>query len=271
MRRMRLLTLALATAFAAPAAAQTLLPHRAVYDLALDQASDRSGITGIAGRMVYEFEGSACEGYTVNFRFVTRIDTEEASRLSDIQTSSYEDGEGKKFDFVSKSFIDQQPEKEVKGKAEMDAAGTDVKLERPERRELELEATRFPTQHLIDLIKRAKAHENFYEATIFDASEDADRLMTTTVVIGRETPVSANDPEKTPMGDIAKDRFWPVDMAYFDLSKGNGDEIPSYRISFKLHESGITRDLVMDYGDFSIKGKLVNLALLDKPEGECKQ
>ena len=43
----------------------------------LDKASDRSGITGISGRMVYEFNGSACEGYTVKFRFVTQIDTRD--------------------------------------------------------------------------------------------------------------------------------------------------------------------------------------------------
>ena len=51
-----------------------LVPHRAVYDLSLDKASDRSGITGLSGRMVYEFNGSPCEGYTVKFRFVTQID-----------------------------------------------------------------------------------------------------------------------------------------------------------------------------------------------------
>ena len=48
------------------------IAHRAVYDLALDKASDRSGIIGLRGRMVYEFNGSPCEGYTVNFRFVTQ-------------------------------------------------------------------------------------------------------------------------------------------------------------------------------------------------------
>jgi hypothetical protein len=37
-------------AFAVPA----LQAHRAVYDLTLNKASDRSGITGISGRMVYE-------------------------------------------------------------------------------------------------------------------------------------------------------------------------------------------------------------------------
>ena len=88
MHAMRVLFLGLASSavFASlPAsAAQLLAPHRAVYDLALDKASDRSGITDITGRMVYEFNGSACEGYTVTFRFMTW------SRLIDApQTRAY--------------------------------------------------------------------------------------------------------------------------------------------------------------------------------------
>src|SRR5437868_15161863 len=78
-------------AFAVPA----LQAHRAVYDLTLKKADDRSGITGISGRMVYEFNGSACEGYTVKFRFVTQIVTAEGTKLTDQQTTTFEDAEGK--------------------------------------------------------------------------------------------------------------------------------------------------------------------------------
>src|SRR5690242_18978790 len=91
--------LTMTAAFAVPA----LQAHRAVYDLTLSKASDRSGITGITGRMVYEFNGSACEGYTVNFRFVTQIVTNDNTRLTDQQTTTFEDAEGKTFSFVTKS------------------------------------------------------------------------------------------------------------------------------------------------------------------------
>ena len=47
--------------------------------------------------------------------------------------------------------------------------------------------------------------------------------------------------------------------------------MPEYRISFKLHKNGITRDLVMDYGDFSMTGKLVNLKLFDVKPEVCNQ
>ncbi|MEQ9246558.1 MAG: DUF1849 family protein, partial [Nitratireductor sp.] len=102
-----------------PLAAPKLLPHRAVYDLSLEQASDRSGINGITGRMVYEFAGSSCEGYTTTFRFVMRLETDEASRLSDQQTSTYEDGDGKVFQFVNKMYLDNALDREVKGVARL--------------------------------------------------------------------------------------------------------------------------------------------------------
>ncbi|MET0599556.1 MAG: cell envelope integrity EipB family protein [Mesorhizobium sp.] len=263
------LTVALAAspAFAAP----LLAPHRAVYDLALDKASDRSGITGLSGRMVYEFNGSACEGYTVTFRFVTRIDTGDNTRVTDQQTTTFEDPEGKTFRFVTKSFVDQNLDKEVRGTAVRENSGLQVDIERPDKQKLDLAPTQFPTQHLLELIGKAEKGETFYETNLFDGSEDADKVMTTTVIIGKREQAENSDPELPALnGALAKDAYWPVDIAYFDLSEKDGEELPQYRISFKMHENGLTRDLEMDYGDFSMKGKLVNLSLFDKPEACSK-
>lgn len=259
-------------ATAGEAHAGTLIPHRAVYDLALENANERSGITGINGRMVYEFAGSACDGYTATFRFVTRIDTEETSRLTDQQTTTYEDGEGQNFSFVTRTFVDRTLDSELKGSARLEDDKTVVSIERPQEQQVRLEATRFPTHHLMELLTRAQEDETFYETTLFDGSEDANKVMTTTVIIGREAVAGAKDPELKALASLAKDRFWPVDMAYFDLSDAgaDGEELPSYRISFKLHRNGVTRDLVMDYGDFSMTGTLVDLAIFNQPDS-CTQ
>ena len=42
------------------------------------------------------------------------------------------------------------------------------------------------------------------------------------------------------------------------------------RIARQLHENGVTRDPVMDYGDFTMTGKLVNLSLFDAPK-DCQK
>ena len=250
----------MAPAFAVPA----LQAHRAVYDLTLDKASDRSGITGISGRMVYEFNGSPCEGYTVKFRFVTQIVTADGTKLTDQQTTTFEDAEGKTFSFVTKSFVDQNLDKEVKGTATKEVKGLKVNIDKPEKNSLELAATQFPTQHLVELIGKAEKGESFYETSLFDGSEDANKVMTTTVIVGKKTAADKADPEAPALSKLASDKYWPVDIAYFDDTEKSGEEVPEYRISFKLHDNGITRDLTMDYGEFSMTGKLVNLSLFDQ-------
>lgn len=277
MRATRLAVLALlaSSVFASGAgiaAAVPLIQHRAVYDLKLTKASDRSGITGISGRMVYELRGSACEGYTVRFRYVTQSSTRDASQLTDQQTTTFEDADGKSFSFVTKSYIDQNLDKELRGNATREADGVRIQIDKPEPKSFELQPTQFPTQHLVDLINRARIGETFYETSIFDGSEDADKAMTTTVIVGKQANVSGSDPELKALNALSTEKFWPVDIAYFDESTEGGEDMPDYRISFKLHENGLTRDLDMDYGDFTIHGQLVDLAVFEPDDAaDCER
>ncbi|WP_367714806.1 cell envelope integrity EipB family protein [Nitratireductor sp. GISD-1A_MAKvit] len=250
-------------------AAPNLAAHRAVYDLTLGEASDRSGIDDIEGRMVYEFAGSACEGYTTTFRFVMRLETSETSRLSDQQTTTYEDGKGEVYQFVNKIYLDNVLDKEVKGIARLEDETTRVELSKPERRRETLEATRFPVKHLEELIEKAREGGGFYQTTLFDGSEDADRMMLTSVTIGKQqTAPAAGDGETKAAGALDKEPFWPVSIAYFDPATTTGETLPEYQISFLLYDSGITRSLDMDYGEFSIRGKLVDLTMFDEDQAK---
>jgi len=262
---MRVLRLALAVLLASPVVASgaPLLQHRAVYDLKLVDASERSGITGIAGRMVYEIRGSACEGYTVRFRYVTQSDTRDASQINDQQTTTFEDADGKTFSFVTKSYTDQNLEKELRGEAQRDEQGVKVHIDKPAQQDFELQPAQFPIQHLVDLINRARTGETFYETSIYDGSEEANKAMTTTVIVGKQTATANGDPEMKALNALAEEKFWPVDIAYFDEMTEGGEDTPEYRTSFKLYENGLTRDLAMDYGDFVIHGKLVDLAVFE--------
>lgn len=274
MRASRLAFIALSASTllsAAPAmAAMTLVQHRAVYDLTLDSASERSGITGINGRMVYEIRGSSCEGYTVRFRYVTQSDTREASQITDQQTTTFEDADGKTFSFSTKSYTDQTLDKELRGNATIVENGVKVEIDKPERKEVDLAPTQFPTRHLEELITKANQGEKFYETSLFDGSEDADKAMTTTIVVGKKASLQPDDPEFKTLDKLRDAQFWPVDMAYFDATNASdGEDTPDYRISFKLYENGLTRDLLMDYGDFSIKGRLVDLSLFEPDTATC--
>src|SRR5215510_7102660 len=56
----------------------TLVPHRAVDDLALGRARDASQVASVRGRILYDFDGNACEGYTLKSRQVSELDSGEA-------------------------------------------------------------------------------------------------------------------------------------------------------------------------------------------------
>lgn len=239
-----------------------LVAHRAIYDLELKDATDRSGIAGMFGRMVYEFEGSDCTGFTTNFRFVTQIDTGDSTRMSDQQTKTFEDLTKGTFKFETKSFTDQQLDKDVAGAATDDPKGIKVDLTQPAAKQLDLASSRFPTEHMLDIIKNAKQGRNFFEARVFDGSDDGDKSLVATTVVGKSETPKPDDSDADKAGAFAKAPFWPVTIAYFN-EKTTGDALPVYRMSFKLYENGITRDLTMDYGDFVLTGKLTSLEMLD--------
>jgi hypothetical protein len=252
---------------AASAAAQTAFaPHRAVYDVTLDAAEERTGISGMDGRLVFEFDGSSCDGYTMNMRFVLRMQLPDGLRVTDQQTTTFETGDGSEFNFVTKVFTDERLEKEVNGTAVLGKDGVSVELEKPQAGDVALEPSQFPTRHLAELIGRANAGERFYETTLFDGSDDADRLMLTSVVIGAKAQNEAGDGELQSAAPLADMPYWPVTIAYFDpLEETGGEAEPQYRITFKLYENGITRSLEMDYGDFSLDGTMTSLEMLPEP------
>ncbi len=272
--RVAILAFGLAAGASVPALAGVegaagLLPHRAVYDLKLKDASDRSGIEGLNGRMVYEFTGSACTGFTTNFRFVTRINTGEDTRLTDQQTTTFEDTEKGEFRFETKSFTDEQLDKEVSGAAMEADSKVKVAIDLPDPREVELTASAFPTEHMLEVIRNARNGNRFFEARIFDGSENGDQSMITNTVIGpQQQPQKADAGDAAKAGEFADAAYWPVSIAYFN-DGGSGDTTPVYSMSFKLYDNGITRDLTMDYGDFVLSGSLSRLDLLDKPN--CDQ
>jgi len=249
-------------AFGAPG--NGLIAHRAVYDLELEKATDRSGIDGMYGRMVYEFNGSACEGYTVSFRFATRIAAGDNVRMTDQQTTTYENLADHAFRFLTRSYLNGALDKEVRGTAKGAEGHLVVDLESPEERHLTLPESKFPTEHMLELIDRAEQGVRFYQSRIFDGSDEGDESMLTTTVVSEKRSPDPQDEEALNAGAYAKDPYWPVSIAYFD-GTGKGDETPSYRIAFKLYDNGITRDLMMDYGDFALRGKLAGLETFKTP------
>lgn len=246
-----------------------LQPHRAIYDMTLGENSDSGSVSSVTGRIVTEFRGSACEGFTTNFRFVSRIDDQEGgSRLTDLRTTSYEDAVGETFQFVTQSYVDQKLTEESKGVATRDGGTVVVDLTKPAQKQVSFpDGPLFPTQHLVHVIEAAEAGKMILQADLYDGSEAGEKVFATTAVIGK--PDTGDD---VPGTDDAKaveaigtggGARWPVRLSYFETGGGRAEQTPMYELSFLVYANGVTRELELDYGDFTILGKLTGIEYLD--------
>ena len=96
-----------------------LAPHIAIYDLTLKSSRGKRALESVRGRIVYDFSGSSCEGYALQFRQVTELDSGEGKvALSDLRTTTWEEGASKRLRFHSQNFIDERLRDAVDGQAE---------------------------------------------------------------------------------------------------------------------------------------------------------
>jgi hypothetical protein len=118
-----------------PAAAQTppdeLVAHRAVYELKLANTRGKSAVSA-RGRILYDFTGSACEGYKLDFRQVSELDNGEGKQtLSDLRSTTWEDGAAKNYKFNSQNYLNQRLIDTVDGTAERQSGWIAVTLTKP--------------------------------------------------------------------------------------------------------------------------------------------
>ncbi|HTV37727.1 MAG TPA: cell envelope integrity EipB family protein [Xanthobacteraceae bacterium] len=251
----------------APAAATpvVLIPHRAIYDLSLAQSRENSSIVAVHGRILYDFSGSACDGYSLTFRQLSELDNSEGKvSTSDMRSTTWEGADAKSFKFNSENFVDQNLVDTVDGRAQRGAAKTAVDLRKPEQKILNLDpGVVFPTEHMVRAIEAARAGQSILTFPVYDGSETGQKVFNTLTVIGKKIlpgeqqhdDAAAHEPK------LANVPRWPVTISYFsdDKASQSGEQTPDYTIAFELYDNGISRALTLDYNDFVVSGKLVSL------------
>jgi len=247
----------------------SLVSHRAVYELTLLKSTGTKSPTAAHGRIAFDFTGSPCDGYVQNFRQLTELQPAEGpTRVSDMHSATFEDADGRNFEFKMQTTIDSGAAEQVDGKARRNAGGLlTVSLVKPKHQKFELDRNVvFPTEHLRRILAAAEAGQNLLEVSVFDGSETGDKIYETTTYIGH--PVAGPAVEKAAhIPELDNMKRWPVSISYFET--GQHDDAPSYILSFDLYENGISSALKLDYGDFVLAGEMSSLELLPAPS--CPQ
>jgi EipB-like len=245
------------------AAGVPFLPHQALYELSLVKSRGSATINNARGRILYNFSGSACEGYTSDFRQVSELDAGEGKlTLSDLRSTSWEDAAGKSYRFKIDARMNDGDSKPVDGVAERTGDHITVKLKAPEAKTFTIDgATVFPTEQIRRIIEAAREGKSLLELSVYDGSDNGEKVYNTLTVIGRPIPGdrSISEPDPSTSSDQMKSLTrWPVTVSYFDreAKAKEGEETPVYAMSFELFENGVSRALVLDYNEFVISGAL---------------
>jgi hypothetical protein len=244
--------------------ARLLAPHRAIYDVTLDKAGS-SGITDIKGRLVFEFTGNVCEGFTQNMRFVMRIAGREGEQtFSDSRSSTWEEATGNRFRFSINNYENDQQSERTIGTAQrnLEKGTIEISLEEPKgTREGVPAGTLFPVQHTVHLLAAAKRGERLFAADLYDGSERGQKVFFTTSAIGRQDKDDASEALEAikNIERLAGVPSWPVTISYYDQGSASAEGLPLHEMSFRFYENGVVRKLSIDYGTVSVKGVLSQL------------
>ena len=262
--------LAFASLWNGSASAVDITAHRALYSMSLAGAKTDSGVTGAQGQMGYQW-GETCDGWTVEQRYELTISYAESQDVKIVSNFvTWESKDGLRYRFNQKETRNGTVDEEIRGSAQLDGPGKggSITFEKPQSQKIKLPAgTLFPSAHTILLIQKAEAGENFVSRQVFDGATVEGAVLVSAVIgpkvepKAKAEPTAANDPV---LDDPVLQRpGWRVRLAFFPAD--TKAEKPDYELGMMLLDNGISRDMVIDYGDYTIKAKLNKIEALGKP------
>jgi len=248
--------------FAGSAAAADIAAHRALYTITLSRASTDAGVTGATGTMSYQW-GETCDGWTVEQRYRLKMGYSESPDVTIASNFiTWEAKDGLRYRFQQKETRSGGEDEEVRGEAKLegpDKGGT-ADFDKPTDKDVKLPAgVLFPSAHTIELINRAVAGDNFMSKQVFDGATAEAAVLVSAVIAAKVEP----DPELAKKSPLLNRPGWRVRLAFFPADQKA--EKPEYELSMVLLDNGISRDMVIDYGDYAIRAKLDDIEPLPKP------
>lgn len=266
-------------AFAAPAATAPEAPapvgetqapvvlanHRAVYDLTLGGSTGTRPVEAARGRIVIDFRGDACRGYTMQTRQVTELTSgETGTRLSDLRSTTFESGEGREFRFKTTTVTDDKSGAPVDGTANAEDGALTIKLKGRGKPITVAGSVLFPSAHMKRLVEAARAGQTTVSVKVYDGSDDGKKVYETFAVIGHgatgpDTAAATDRDKPLQTGPIASVKHWPVTLTYY--TDGEGERTPIYTLGFDLYENGVSGKIKLDYGEFALVGNMTALDL----------
>ena len=232
-------------------------PHKALYDINLKTISSGSQIANISGQMYYEWRED-CDAWTSQHRFNLLYEyiDEPATRITS-DFSTFESFDGKTLDFIARRHQNGNLFEVVKGRANQDVAS----FSSPEYLSYDLpQGTLFPMAHSKYVIEALNRGEKFARATLFDGSDDEGPVQVN-AFIAKPIASDALNHGVTEETELLKSQAHEVQLAFFPIT--SEVDLPDYEMRVILHENSVISNMDIDYGEFSVRQKLIAIEPLE--------
>ncbi len=231
-----------------------LIAHRALYRMTLEKARS-TDILGATGEMGYEVI-DACDGWAVRQRLDMHIANSEGQTINMVSDyATWESKDGLRFRFHMKQTTDEAVTAQTDGDARLERTGGPgvAHYTVPHKADKPLPpGTLFPMAHTARLLQRAEAGDRHFTLPLFDGTDETGGELSSIVVTNLSAPMKLRWPALSVLPSAV------VDIAFFALA--SHDMLPDYDTSMRYWTNGVADNIRMDFGDFVMKGKMVDFA-----------
>ena len=178
--------------------------------------------------------------------------------------ATWEAKDGLAFRFHTVDTTDGEVDDRLDGEAHLDRQGGpgEVTYTAPKAATVKLPVgTMFPMWQTEAIIRAARAGEKFIAMPLFDGTGENGASDSSVAIDGWEPPVVARDAgDASRFSMLAKLPSTRVHVAFF--SRKPDTITPDFEIGMRYFSNGVADGLSMNFGDFTMDGKLVHLAIL---------
>lgn len=241
----------------------TIVSHKATYTISLaknysDDVSDASGEMTIN---VYD----TGDGYVFEQNsklIIYNGDGEGEEILTNLAT--WQDYEGKRYRFNSKTVRNNEQEEIIKGEALKDSEAKVTRITYSEPSDSQITTpyeTVFPLHHLIHALEQAKLGKSVVSDIVFDGSSETHEAVNVDTLLG--APKSSDLKIKTNTDTSVKNQ-WPMRLAVYIPGSNNPE--PDYEMVQNVLDDGVIKDMTLDYGTFQVKATLEKIDFYETPK-----
>ncbi len=248
-----------------------VVPHRALYEVTLSSIQSGGQLVDIRGKMFFEWK-KTCESWTTDHRSSLMYEyADGTSARINSDFASYETLDGKNLNFSSRRENNGVPFEEYRGFATLDAAtGSDgnAKYSIPVDLNFKLpKNTFFPMQHTHEILERAEKGEKFFNASLFDGSDDQGPQQVNVFIGDKVDPLKGVSLTKAIDKNLLKSPAHRMRLAFFPSEDEGGADAGAaeYEMDLVALDNGVVSDIKIIYDTFTISQKLVALDHVDMP------